>query len=159
MSADKNVMLIPKIESGIVIDHIPAGLGVRLLDIISHYTEMSDTIISLGLNYRSQRLGRKDLIKLQVDYLDPEIIQHISIVAPGVTVKVIKEFAVQNKVVVQPPREIRNLLHCKNPKCISTSEPSVETHFIIVEPATNKVKCVYCERIFDLNELKLKQVL
>jgi aspartate carbamoyltransferase regulatory subunit len=158
MSTDKNVMLIPKIESGIVIDHIPAGFGVRILEIISHYTQVTDTIISLGLNYQSQRLGRKDLIKLQVEYLDPEIIQHISIVVPGVTVKAIKNFAVQNKVVVQPPHEIRNLLHCKNPKCISTTEQAIETHFKMVDPASKKVKCVYCERIFDLHELKLKQV-
>lgn len=153
MKENKEVLLIPKIELGIVIDHIPAGEGIKILEILSRYESMEDVVISLGLNYKSQKLGKKDLIKLQLDYLNPEIIQHISIAVPGVTIKAIKNYNVHTKVVVRPPKEIKNLLECKNPNCITNKEKHVGTLFTAVDEATKQVKCQYCERIFDLHEL------
>ena len=125
MKNNQEVLLIPKIELGIVIDHIPAGEGIKILEIISRYKEMKTVPVTLGLNYKSQKLGRKDLIKLQMEYLDPEIIQHISIVVPGVTIKAIKNYGVHTKVVVRPPKEIKDLLECKNPNCITNKEKHI----------------------------------
>ena len=153
MSNNNEVLFIPKIELGIVIDHIPAGQGPKILDIIYQYEEMKDEAITLGLNYKSKKLGKKDLIKLQMEYLAPEIIQHISIVVPGVTIKAIKDYNVHSKVVVHPPHEIKNLLECKNPNCITNSEGHVGTLFTAVDDTIKQVKCYYCERIFDLDEL------
>jgi len=153
MSNNSEVLLIPKIELGIVIDHIPAGQGPKILEIIYRYEEMKDVAITLGLNYKSKKLGKKDLIKLQMEYLAPEIIQHISIVVPGVTVKAIKDYKVHTKVVVHPPKEIKNLLECKNPNCITNSEGHVGTLFTAVDANIKQVKCFYCERIFYLDEL------
>ncbi len=156
MSAVKNenMLMIPKIKLGIVIDHIPAGDGVKILEIISRYEELKDVPITLGLNYDSKKLGRKDLIKLQLEFLAPEIIQHISIVVPGVTIKAIKDYKVYSKVVVQAPKEIRNLLKCKNPNCITNLQPGIETVFVAVDENSDQVKCNYCERIFDRSELQ-----
>jgi aspartate carbamoyltransferase regulatory subunit len=153
MSNTNEILFIPKIELGIVIDHIPAGQGPKILDIIYQYEEMKDVAITLGLNYKSKKLGKKDLIKLQMEYLAPEIIQHISIVVPGVTIKAIKDYNVHSKVVVHPPHEIKNLLECKNPNCITNSEGHVGTLFTAVDDTIKQVKCYYCERIFDLDEL------
>ena len=153
MKNSENVLLIPKIELGIVIDHIPAGKGIKILEIISQYEQMQDVPVSLGLNYKSKKLGKKDLIKLQLEFLAPEIIQQISIVVPGVTIKAIKNYSVHNKITVKSPREIKNLLECKNPKCVTNSEKHIETHFLAVDPEVTQLKCCYCERIFDLNEL------
>ncbi|MEJ2054411.1 MAG: aspartate carbamoyltransferase regulatory subunit [Calditrichaceae bacterium] len=153
MSNKDEMLLIPKIELGIVIDHIPAGLGPKILEIIFQYEEMKDVAVTLGLNYKSQKLGKKDLIKLQMEYLAPEIIQHISIMAPGVTVKAVKNYKVHSKVVVHPPKEIKNLLECKNPNCITNSEGHVGTLFTAADDDIKQVKCYYCERIFDLDEL------
>ena len=153
MKNNQEVLLIPKIELGIVIDHIPAGEGIKILEIISRYKEMKTVPVTLGLNYKSQKLGRKDLIKLQMEYLDPEIIQHISIVVPGVTIKAIKNYGVHTKVVVRPPKEIKDLLECKNPNCITNKEKHIGTVFTSVDEDSRQVKCFYCERIFDLHEL------
>ena len=147
------MLLIPKIDLGIVVDHIPAGMGIKILEIISQYEEIKEVPVSLGLNYESRRLGKKDLIKLQMEFLSPEIIQHISIVAPGVTIKAIKDYKVHSKVVVKAPQEIRNLLECKNPNCITNVEKHVETHFVSLGKDCKQVRCEYCERVFDLNEL------
>ncbi len=153
MKKSDSVMLIPKIELGIVIDHIPAGQGVKILEIISRYEEMKDVPVSLGLNYESKKLGRKDLIKLSLEYLAPEIIQHISVIVPGVTVKAIKNYNVHSRVVVQPPKEMKNLLKCKNPNCITNHEGHIGTFFSAVDEKTTQVKCRYCERIFQTKEL------
>ena len=153
MKSENKILMIPKIELGIVIDHIPAGRGIKILEIISRYEEMKDVAVTLGLNYVSAKLGKKDLIKLQLEFLAPEIIQQISILVPGVTVKAIKDFKVHSKVVVQTPREIRNLLLCKNPKCITNEEKHVETFFTAVDEDVKMVKCNYCERIFNIHEL------
>ena len=150
---NEKMLLIPKIDLGIVIDHIPAGKGIKVLEIISQHEEVKDVVVSLGLNYDSRKLGKKDLIKLQLEYLSPEIIQHISIVVPGVTIKSIKDYKVYSKVVVKPPQVIRNLLVCKNPNCITNVEKHVETIFTAVDEEAKQVKCQYCERIFDLHEL------
>ena len=131
MTDQNNILLIPKIEFGIVIDHIPAGQGATILGIIERYEEMKDIAVTLGRNYDSKKLGKKDLIKLQLEFLNPEIIQHISIVVPGVTVKAVKDFKVHSKVVVQPPKEISNLLYCKNPNCITNTESHVKTFFMV----------------------------
>lgn len=147
------MQMIPKIELGIVIDHIPAGQGIKILEIISKSEGMKDVALSLGINYQSKKLVRKDLIKLQMEYLSPEILQQISIVVPGVTIKAIKNFNVHSKVVVKPPKEIRNLLECKNPNCITNSEKHVETFFTSIEENCKKIRCEYCERVFELNEL------
>ncbi len=151
---NENMLMIPKIKLGIVIDHIPAGDGVKILEIISRYKEMDEVPITLGINYDSQKMGRKDLIKLQMEFLPPEIIQHISIVVPGVTIKAIKEYKVYSKVVVQAPKVIKNLLRCKNPNCITNLQRGVETLFIAVNDESSEVKCNYCERIFDRSELE-----
>ncbi len=153
MSNSNEMLLIPKIELGIVIDHIPAGQGPKILDIIFQYEEMKDVAVTLGLNYISKKLGKKDLIKLQMEYLAPEIIQHISIMVPGVTVKAVKDYKVHSKVVVHPPKEIKNVLECKNPNCITNSEGHVGTLFTAIDDRIKQVKCYYCERIFDLDDL------
>jgi len=153
MSENKHVLMIPKIELGIVIDHIPAGKGVKILEVISQYDVMKDVPISFGMNYESGKLGKKDLIKIQIEYLDPLIIQHISLVVPGVTIKAIKNFNVHSKIVIKPPREIRNLLECKNPNCISNLEKHVGSYFVVIDDTTKMIKCQYCERVFDLQDL------
>ena len=154
MKQNAKIMHIPKIDLGIVIDHIPAGEGIKILEIISKYEEIKDVVVSLGLNYESAKLGKKDLIKLQMEYLSPEIIQHISIMVPGVTIKAIKNYKVYSKVVVKPPQEIKSLLVCKNPNCITNTEKHVSTLFHVVDNEGRRVKCNYCERIFDLHELE-----
>jgi len=153
MKNNENVLHIPKIELGIVIDHIPAGEGIRILEIISRYEELSNIPVSLGLNYKSEKLGKKDLVKLQIEFLAPEIIQQISIIVPGVTIKAIKNFNVYSKIVVRPPEEIKNLLECKNPNCITNTEKHVGTYFTVVDDDFKNVRCNYCERIFQLHEL------
>ncbi|MDK2976384.1 MAG: aspartate carbamoyltransferase regulatory subunit [Candidatus Marinimicrobia bacterium] len=151
--SDKKIQMIPKIRSGIVIDHIPAGDGVHILEILERDPALKNVPITFGMNYQSNKLGSKDMLKIQKDDLCERTIQHISLVSPGVTIKRIRDFEVVEKVSVQPPKEMVNLLRCLNPSCITQNEPGLKTRFILTDPQKNLVMCVYCEREFSIHEL------
>jgi aspartate carbamoyltransferase regulatory subunit len=115
----KNILLIPKIERGIVIDHIPAGLGIQVMALIGRWPELEDAVITLGLNYKSTRMGRKDMIKLQASRCRRGCCRCWPGVS-GVTIKRIDRFEVVEKVVVQVPELFDNLrLH--HPNCITNA--------------------------------------
>lgn len=151
---NEKFLFIPKIESGIVIDHIPAGLGTPILQIIGVQPELASIPITLGMNYKSNLLGKKDLIKIQIGELTPKFLQLLSLLAPGVTVKQIKNFKVDRKIVIESPEIITDLMKCPNPNCVTNSERHLKTFFHCVEKKPMKFACNFCERHFFVAELK-----
>ncbi len=154
MIAAANMLLIPKIENGIVIDHIPAGWGLKILQISRNHAKLQDVVISLGENYKSKSMGKKDLIKFQVLELPPKFLHHLSLVCPGVTVKRIKDYAVDRKIVLEVPEIVNGLLKCPNPSCITNYEPGTSTSFHLLEKKEMNFRCNYCERHFHLKEFE-----
>jgi len=154
MIAQQNLLLIPKIEEGFVLDHIPTGMGVRILELMRRHREFDQVIVTLGMHYASRRLGTKDLIKIQMSSLPKRFSQQLSIMAPGVTVKRIREHAVVEKLVLEVPEIIQNVLRCPNPNCISTHERSITTCFHLLRRDPLEFRCNYCERHFSLPELE-----
>jgi aspartate carbamoyltransferase regulatory subunit len=148
-------LLIPKIQSGIVIDHIAAGLGLKVLEILRSYPEMSEVVTSVGLSYSSRKLGTKDMIKLQTQDLPAHIMQHLAMACSGVSVKRIKDYRVVEKIVVTVPDTIVGITRCRNPNCITNHERDVATRFSCIDRAAKRYKCSYCERIFPLAELEV----
>jgi aspartate carbamoyltransferase regulatory subunit len=162
MSHDRTVEIIPKIENGVVIDHIPAGIGPRLLEVVRATPGMDTVVMSLGLNFPSTRLGRKDMLKVHTGELPDRVVQHLSLVAPGITIKRVRDFGVDRRYVVTPPQVVRGLARCRNPNCLSNHEAGVEPRFeaVIFAPesdpwATPRYRCVFCERVFAMQELEL----
>lgn len=151
--SDKTTLLIPKIENGIVIDHIPAGCGARLLRILCE-GGLCDTLITLGVNYGSQKLVRKDMIKVWARELPETVLQQLSLVAPGVTVKRVTDYEVDKKYALQPPTEIVGLVQCRNPRCITHSEEDAVTRFRALTDDSRLYRCAYCERVFSLSDLQ-----
>ncbi len=147
--------LIPKIEQGIVIDHIPAGRGVHVLAAVRGYPGMENTLISVGLNYASTKLGKKDILKLSTTNMPDEVIEHVALVAPRVSIKRICDYQVDKKYVIEFPQTISNKLRCRNSNCITNYEDRVTTVFRCFDSMTRQVKCGHCERIFFLDELDL----
>jgi aspartate carbamoyltransferase regulatory subunit len=152
--ADK-LFSIPKIEHGIVIDHIPTGWGLKLLEIIHSYPEMTSVVATVGLNYTSKKLGKKDMIKLAVEDLPASILQHVSMIRAGVTVKRIKNYEVEKRFVVELPETLVNQARCRNPNCITSHERDVPTRFQRVDPKGERYRCAHCERIFPVGELEV----
>jgi aspartate carbamoyltransferase regulatory subunit len=153
MSPQNQILLIPKIERGFVIDHIPAGFGVPVMALIGRRPELNEAVVTLGLNYNSTRMGRKDMIKLQADTLPPRLMQMLALVSPGITIKRIANFEVVEKVVIQVPELFDNLARCINPNCITNVEPHVPTRFKRIESGSRHFKCAHCERVCSLDEL------
>jgi len=153
MSPHNQHLLIPKIERGFVIDHIPAGFGAQVMALIGRRPELEEAVVTLGLNYKSTRMGRKDMIKLQAESLPPRLLQMLALVSPGVTIKRIDRFEVVEKVVIQVPELFDNLARCINPNCITNAEPHVPTRFRRLESGSNHFKCAHCERVCTLEEL------
>ncbi|KAF1080202.1 MAG: Aspartate carbamoyltransferase regulatory chain (PyrI) [Candidatus Rifleibacterium amylolyticum] len=150
----EQILLIPKIENGFVLDHIPAGSGVKILNLIRGHHELNAAVLSVGLHYTSRRLGRKDLIKIQCGELPQRFLQHLSLVVPGVTIKRVENFAIARKIVLEPPELVDNLLSCPNPGCITNHERGVTTCFHLVRREPMKFRCNHCERWFALAELE-----
>jgi aspartate carbamoyltransferase regulatory subunit len=153
MSHDDKLLLIPKIENGFVIDHIPVGNGVRILEIVQLYGELAEAIVTLGMNLSSTKLGKKDMIKISVRELPRRVAQHISLICPGVTIKRIADYRVVERIVIEVPDTIENQVRCLNPNCITNAERDAGTRFACTDRAQHKYRCAYCERVFDLDRL------
>lgn len=148
-------LVIPKIEEGIVIDHIPVGLGAEIVRALSFFKKLRSTPVTLGLNFSSRRLGKKDLIKLQIVSLPEQFLHYLALIAPGVSIKQIQGCKVQRKIVAQVPEIITMFIKCPNPRCISNSERGARTSFHCVESTPLKYMCHYCERHFPFGELEI----
>ncbi|MBN1337248.1 MAG: aspartate carbamoyltransferase regulatory subunit [Deltaproteobacteria bacterium] len=152
---DEKVLLIPKIENGIVIDHIPAGLGVRVLEVLRAWPGLSGEILTLGCNLQSTRMGCKDMIKLWMPDLPTRLVEHICLVSPGATVKRIEGYHVAHRYVAVSPAEIRGLARCRNPACVTNHERDACTRFVATDETHRRFRCVFCERVFALEDLEL----
>lgn len=156
MISEGNLLLIPKIREGIVMDHIPSGKGTRVLKMIRACPGMEDVIITLGLNYSSNKIGRKDMLKLAVKDLPEALLHQISVVSPAVSIKRITDYNVEKRYVNEPPEVIRAIARCRNPNCVTNNERHVQTSFTRLQPGSRRFRCDFCERIFLLKELELK---
>lgn len=135
------------IKNGTVIDHIPAGRAmilVKVLKLCKH-----DKVVSLGLNFKSKALKKKDLIKVEDKELTPEEISQVAILVPKATINIIRDYKVYKKFQPEMPEEIMKLIKCPNPKCITNNE-AVITKF---HPLDSTYKCHYCERAFTEEEI------
>ncbi len=147
-----SVRPVAAIKNGTVIDHIPAGHGLRILSLLRLMDHPK--IATVGINLPSKRLGMKDLIKLEDRAITPQEIDRIAILAPAATVVRIQNYRVVSKQTLALPEAISSLVVCPNQNCITNFE-QMETLFH-VQPGGKvaRLQCVYCERIFLEGDIK-----
>ena len=134
-------MIISPIENGIVLDHIKAGKGMELYRALG-LDELS-CMVALITNADSEKMGKKDIIKInEVIDLDLDIIGYID---PGVTVNVITDSVNRKRSKIEPPREVTNIIRCKNPRCITTVEQELPQIFRLTDKENMVYRCIYCE--------------
>lgn len=134
-------MNIDSIQNGIVIDHITAGNGMKLYELLD--LNSLDCSVALLRNVSSQKLGRKDIIKI-----DREIDLNLDLVGfvdPQATVVVIKNGEIVEKKKLDLPEVLKNVIRCKNPRCISTTEQEIVHEFRLSDRVNRIYRCVYCE--------------
>ena len=126
-----------------------------MLELIRSYPETADAVVTLGLNYRSTKLGRKDMLKLSLDEVPDALLHVLSLVSPGITVKKIEAFRVAKKYGLEPPEEIVGIVRCRNPNCVTNTERQVRSRFVRLAGSGTSFRCGYCERVFALAELEV----
>ena len=144
-------MKVDPIKNGTVIDHIPAGKALEVLDILNL---KGDESVLIGINLTSKKLGKKDIIKVENIELSQREVNRIAIIAPTATLVIIRDYEIVSKAKVSLPSMLEGVVGCPNPKCITNHE-SIVTKFIVTSKEDKKARCWYCERIFNIDELRL----
>lgn len=134
-------MNIDSIKNGIVIDHITAGNGMRLFKLLG--LDNLECSVAFIKNAPSKKMGKKDIIKIDADLsVNTEIIGFID---PDVTVNVIKDNKITEKKTIELPESLTNVLCCKNPRCITTTEQELPQIFKLADKEKRVYRCLYCE--------------
>ncbi|MGN1004053.1 MAG: aspartate carbamoyltransferase regulatory subunit [Oscillospiraceae bacterium] len=134
-------MNIDSIQNGIVLDHIQAGASMEIYRLLG--LDKLDCSVAIIKNVKSSKQGRKDIIKIDEPIeLDLEVLGYVD---PNITVNVIRDGIRVEKKNLQLPERLRNILRCKNPRCITTAEPQLPSEFLLCDPEKRTYRCAYCE--------------
>ncbi len=134
-------MNIDSIQNGIVIDHITAGKGMEIYRLLG-LGEL-DCQVAIIKNAVSRKMGRKDMIKIAADIpVNTDILGYVD---PGVTVDVIREGVLVEKKKTELPARLTNVVFCRNPRCITTTEQELEQVFKLTDRENRVYRCIYCE--------------
>jgi len=144
--------VVSSIKAGTVIDHIPADKTFKVADILS--MEDVENIISVAVNLRSEKMEKKGIIKVGGKFLNSEEVSKIALLAPDVTMSIIKDFKVIEKVKLKIPNEIKGIVKCSNPNCITNHEETQRTFHVVQKEPLN-LKCHYCERLMVEKDIVL----
>lgn len=152
---EKKVILsrtVAAIALGTVIDHLPPGTALSILEILD-FPKGSHTI-TVGLNLPSTRLGKKDIIKIEGLQLSEKEIEKISIFAPKASVSFIEECQVLSKSAAPLPKEVEEIIKCPNRNCITNHETGPRRFSFLTKRRKRILQCVYCEHEFGHEEVK-----
>ena len=147
-------MLVEAICDGIVLDHIPSDKLFKIVALL-HLEELT-TPVTIGNNLQSVRHQRKGIIKMADHFFSPKDVDKIALLAPEVHLNVIREYQVVEKRKVTLPVEVRGLVRCPNPKCITNAEP-MQTffHVSVADEGKGILECHYCGRKTKAEEAEL----
>ena len=134
-------MNIDSIKNGIVIDHIGAGKGMEIYRLLG--LDSLDCQVAIIKNAASRKMGKKDIIKVAADIpVNTDILGYVD---PGVTVDVIHDGKLVEKKKMALPEKLTNVIFCRNPRCITTSEQELPHIFTLADRETKEYRCIYCE--------------
>ena len=141
----KDLKLTP-IKNGTVIDHIEAGMAMKVIKILGIPDPDSHSIISIAMYVNSEKMGYKDLIKIEDRELKKKEVNKISLISPNASIVIIEKETVKNKYRVSLPDVIKGLAKCSNPNCITNKGEPLETEFQVTNGKDIKLRCLYCDR-------------
>ena len=142
----KNTLNIGKISEGFVLDHIEAG---KSMDIYKYLKlDKPDCCVAIIKNAKSNKMGKKDIIKIEcpIDIIDLDILGFID---HNITINIIENEEIVDKKALTLPKEIKNVIKCKNPRCITSIEQELDHIFVLTDPENEVYRCKYCEEKYD----------
>lgn len=136
-------MNIDSIRSGVILDHIQAGMGLR----IYHDLNLDKLACSVAIikNVKSQKMGRKDIIKID-DTIELNL-ENLAYIDPSITVTIVTDSTVKEKINLKQPEKVINIQKCKNPRCITSVEQELAHVFLLTDSDKGTYRCQYCEAV------------
>jgi len=153
---EKNLkkLKVSALKNGTVIDHIPPQNLFKVISILG-LDKIREDMITFGMNLDSKAMGSKALIKISNKYFEDDDINRIALIAPNAKLNIIKNYKVVEKKEVQVPDEVIGIVKCFNPKCITNHE-DIPTYFKVINKDPLELKCKYCEKITNKDQIFLK---
>ncbi len=148
----QKTLLVEAIQNGTVIDHIPAGQALRIIELLK--IKNTTHPVTVGLNLDSKRLGKKDIIKIAEHFLTENEASEIAVFAPEAKINIIRDYEVIEKIIAQLPEHLKKILICPNTHCISRSEPIDSLFHVAAVRGDIRLSCHYCERVYLRPEIK-----
>ena len=134
-------MNIDSIKNGYVIDHIKAGNGMKIYNLLN--LDNLDCAVAIIKNVKSNKMYKKDIIKIDEDIdLNTDVLGYID---PDITINIVKDSKIIEKYHPKLPNKIVNTVKCKNPRCITTIEQELDQVFILADKENRVYRCKYCE--------------
>jgi len=134
---------IEKIRNGIVIDHIKSGQGIRIFNWLG--LDKSPYTVAFVVNANSRQMGRKDIIKID-NTIDINF-NLLGLIDPSITVNIIENEKITEKIKLRLPEKVENVILCKNPRCVTSTEKYIPHIFNLVNPEQRTYRCEYCDEI------------
>ena len=148
----KSELLVAALKNGTVIDHIPSN---KVFDVVNLLGLTGiNTPITIGANLTSKKMGTKGIIKIADRYFTEEECSKLSVIAPNIVMSIIRDYEVVEKKRISMPDEVRGIVKCNNPKCITNHEP-MQTIFDVVDKANGTLRCRYCNKDVHKSDIKL----
>ncbi len=147
-TSNTRVRQVEAILHGTVIDHIPGHMTLKVANLLASEHDQ----VSIGMNLRSARMGRKGVVKISGRELDARTLSRLALIAPSASVSIIRDTQVVRKFTVPMPKLFEDIARCANPNCVTNHEKwNSRLEVVSADPLT--VRCVYCERGFPASEL------
>jgi aspartate carbamoyltransferase regulatory subunit len=150
---EQSDLMVRRIKEGTVIDHIDEGKGLQVLNALQ-IDGKDGGMITIALNVPSGKFKKKDIIKVENKFLKDDDTNKLAVIAPKATINMIKEYKLVEKRRVSLPNEIDRIFRCSNPDCITNSTEHIESVMDVMNKEGMVLKCRYCARVLDVNELE-----
>ena len=137
------MLTISGIQEGFVLDHIQAGMSLQIYHDLK--LDELDCTVAIIKNVKSSKMGRKDILKVEcsVEALDLDVLAFID---HNITVNVIKDNKIVEKKELCLPKQVKNVIKCKNPRCITSIEQELDQIFVLADKEKEVYRCIYCEQ-------------
>lgn len=139
-------MLVNTIQRGIVIDHITAGRGAKIIEYLDIDTKVNT--VAFIMNATSKRHGRKDIVKIE-NVIDIDMAV-LALIDHNATVNIIENGEIVKKLVLSLPEKVTNVILCKNPRCVTSVEPNAPHIFHLIDVENKEYRCEYCDDIVSM---------
>ncbi len=147
----KKQLKVDPIKNGTVIDHISAGKALKVIELLK--LGQSDRELMLGMNLTSNKMGKKDVVKIENRTITEHEADSIALLSPSASIIIIEDYEVIKKFSPELPKSIKNYIVCPNPNCITNAE-NIHTNFDLANKEPIEVRCAYCEKKYSIDNVK-----